>query len=188
MEKNKETKPLLQEFLDHFVQIPADLTAALLKIAIDDDEKNIINAFAPILNNQFQELALHIRESAARSTLQQQQETETFLKVSSAVTVAKNLKLALPGIGSIIGNFGITQIIFTIKKIIRKLFPKKPKWLETVLDIIDEIMNNGLAGNSMKMKNMLSQAEQNFLKESRLVVLLEKAQEGKDNSEEEDEE
>ncbi|MDB5229663.1 MAG: hypothetical protein JWN76_468 [Chitinophagaceae bacterium] len=186
MENNKETKTQLEEFLQYFEQIPADLTTALLKAAADEDEKNIINSFAPVLSNQFRELSLQIRDASAKATLQHQQDVEIFLRVSSGVVVAKSLKLALPSIGSLVGNFGITQIIFTIKKIIRRLFPRRPAWLETVLDIIDEIINSGVAGSSIKMKNMLSQAEQNFLKESRLVVLLEKAHEDKQGSDDDE--
>jgi hypothetical protein len=175
-----KTKALLQEFLEIFEQIPSDITSALLKVTDDEDEKNIINSFVPTLNNQFKELSLHIQERSVKSTLQNNSEVEKFLKISSGVSLAKSLKTALPSIGSIIGKLGIAGIVHEIKKLITAildLFGIKPKWLEPLFLIIDEIFNDIFGGTSQKMKNLLSQAEQNFLAERRQMVLLQKASE-----------
>lgn len=187
MGNDKENKPLLQEFLDKFELIPLELSSALLQVTTDEDEKKIINALGPILVNQFKELSIYISESSAKSTLQHRQETEMFLKISSGVIAVDNIKLALPSIGSAVGKLGIVEIIHMIKKIIDKLIKNKPGWLVALLDIIDEIINTLFAGSSMKIKNMLSTAEQNFLKEIRLVALLEKVRENDNASEEDDE-
>jgi hypothetical protein len=159
-----------------------------MKASDDEDEKSIINSFLPTLSNQFKELSLHIQDISTKAPLQNHVEVERFLKVSSAVSLANNFKLSLPSIGSLIGKLGIAGIIHEIKKLIEaiiELFGKIPKWLEKLFLIIDEIINDLLGGDSTKTKNMLSDAEQNFLKERRYRILLEKASDNSSLDEEE---
>lgn len=171
-----KTQTLLQDFLKELEKIPNQLVEALLNNSNDEDEKNIINSLMPTLNAQFLEISNSINFSSQRATKQGLAEAEQVIKTSAALNVAKSLKLALPSIGSLFGKFGIQEIIMAIKKIIDAIFEalnkEKPKWLAAILNIIDEIINMLLGGDSSKTKNMLSMAEQNFIKEVTLVEKL----------------
>ncbi len=189
MAENDQKNPILAEFVKLLEKIPSDITNALIKQSDDEDEKNIIKSFVPILDSQFKEVSSYILMKSSKSSLQNRAEVETFLRISSGVNVAKNLKLALPSIGSLIGKLGIVEIVQTIKKIICKIieiFGNKPGWLEALFLIIDEIINTLFGKDSIKVKNILSQAEQNFLSERRHLKLLEKA--GDDNKGSDDDE
>lgn len=173
-----KNQTLLQEFLQTIEQIPSDVVAELLKVTVDEDGKNIINAFAPTLINQFKEISLHLNEMSTKATKQNLTEVEQFLKISSGVSLAKNLKIALPSIGSIIGKLGIDGIIKEIKKIILKIFEllqiNLPLWVDSIINLIDEIIADLFGGDSIKLKTALSQAEQNYLAELTQLAKLEK--------------
>ncbi len=172
----KPTKTLLQEFLESIEQIPGDLVAAALKSSENEDEKAIINAFAPTLVNQFRELSTYITEISYSASKQTLVEVERLLKMTSGVSLVKSLKVALPSIGSIIGKLGIAGIIKEIKKIIyfilQTFFPNLPKWVWELILLIDQIINDILGGGIIKIKNALSEAEINYLAELKGLVQL----------------
>lgn len=180
MDTKKEGKNLLKNFTKEIEALPGLLIEALIKNAGDEDEKHIINSLSETLKSQFAELSNSISDLTRKSTKQESVEIEQLLKSSAALDVTKSFKLALPSIGSLFGKLGLQEIIFAIKKIIRALFKKLPKWLDTVLNIIDEIINLLLGGSSSKTKNILSMAEQNFLKEITLVDKLNQINFGQD--------
>jgi hypothetical protein len=186
MDTKNQPQSLLNDFLKELETIPSQLTDALLNNASDEDEKNIINSLSPTLKIQFQEISNSINESSKKFTRLDIANTEQFLKNSAALSITKSFKLALPSIGSLFGKLGLQEIIFAIKKIIRALFKKMPDWLNILLDIIDEIINMLFGKDSSKTKNMLSMAEQNFLKEITLVARLNKIDFSNEISEEED--
>lgn len=168
-----ESKSLLIEFTKEVEGIPQLITDALIKNANNEDEKNIITSLTPTLKNQFLEISNSIKGFKDKLSFQETSDVEQLLKASAAGEVTKSLKLALPSIGSLFGKLGIQEIIFAIKKLIRAIFGEKlPKWLDTVLNVIDEILNMLFGGDSPKVKNLLSMAEQNFLKEITLVTKL----------------
>ncbi len=186
METKKENKSLLNEFTKELKIIPEILITALIKNADDEDEKHIINSISTTLKKQFGELSNSIHALALKSTKQESAEMEQLLISSAALDVTQSLKLGLPSIGSLFGKLGLQEIIFAIKKIIRALFGKKlPPWLDTVLNIIDEIINMLFGGNSAKTKNILSMAEQNFIKEITLVAKLNQINFQQDNDDDE---
>lgn len=173
METKNDSKSLLNDFTKELVNIPDLLVEALNKNANDEDEKNIINAFSPTLKNQFLELSNSIHSFTKRLSLQGMADVEQLLKSSAALDVTKSFKASLPSIGSLIGKLGIQEIVFAIKKIITAIFGDKlPTWLHNIFIVIDEIFNALFGGESPKAKNMLSMAEQNFLKELTLVTKL----------------
>jgi hypothetical protein len=178
MEIKNQNPSLLTEFLKELEKVPTHLTEALLNNSKDEDEKNVINSLSSTLNAQFLEISNSINQASLKSTKQGILEAEQVLKSSAALNVTKSLKLALPSIGSLFGKFGIQEIVMAIKKIIDAIFEalnkEKPKWLGAIENIIDEIINMLLGGDSSKVKNMLSLAEQNFIKEVTLVEKLNK--------------
>lgn len=178
--KNNE-KSLLTDFLQKFEQIPTDLLETLLKVTEDEDEKNVINSFAPAFKSQFRELSVVASGKAAIATRQGLSEVEQFLKVSSGTALASNMKLALPSIGSLVGKLGLAGIVQEIKKILKKVLEilhiTLPEWVEAALLIIDEILNLLLGGGSVKTRTALSQLEQNYLAEKTHLAKLERASE-----------
>lgn len=190
MEKNNKEQPLLNEFLQRFEKIPTQIVDSLLKVTEDEDEKNVINSFAPTFKNQFQELSRFVSEKTGVATRQGIAEAETFLRVSSGTALADNLGLALPSIGSIVGKLGIAGMVQEIKKIIKKLLElfgiRLPPWIDGIVNLIDEILNHLLGGESTKTRNALSQMEQNYLAELTQLAKLERASQFKFQTEEEE--
>lgn len=178
----KQEKTLLQDFLESLEQVPNDVVKAALRASADEDEKMIINSFAPTIINQFRELSLHITEMASFASRQKIADVEKLLKMTSGVSLVKNLKLALPSIGSIIGKLGIDGIIKEIKKIIRFLLEilhiNLPNWVDELIILIDQIFAAIFGGSSIKMKTALSQSEQNYLAELTQFSKLQKATRG----------
>jgi hypothetical protein len=191
MEAKIEGKLLLNEFLNSIIQMPVDLVNAALDAAQDDDEKNIINAFAPVVTSQFKEISTQLRELSLKASTQRKSEAENFLKLSSANTLVSGMKLALPSIGSLIGKLGIDGIIKEIKKIIEEL-SKIFNWnigekIWKLINLIDEIIAIILSGGLLKFKNALSQTEQNYLSELTQLAKLQKASTGLYNNDEDEE-
>ena len=191
MESKIESKSLLNEFLTNIIQMPVDLVNAALDAAQENDEKNIINAFAPVVTSQFKEISTQLRELSLKASTQRKSEAENFLKLSSANTLVSGMKLALPSIGSLIGKLGIDGIIKEIKKIIEEL-SKIFNWnigekIWKLINLIDEIIAIILSGGLLKFKNALSQTEQNYLSELTQLAKLQKASTGLYNNDEDEE-
>ena len=176
---SSEPNSLLHEFLDIFERLPSDIINASLKASNDEDSKAVTNAFAPSFTEQFKQLSLHLREISQGASKQQHAEAEKFLRMSSGINLANNLKLSLPSIGSIIGKLGIDGIIKEIKKIITKLLElfhiNLPDWVHDIVNLIDEILADILGEGSIKTKTALSHAEQNYLAELTQLAKLKKA-------------
>ncbi|MES2650451.1 MAG: hypothetical protein V4663_01860 [Bacteroidota bacterium] len=187
METKNENKSLLNEFTKELENVSDLLIVALNNNSNDEDEKNIINSIAPTLKTQFLELSNSIQSFNKRLTKQGSADVEQLLKSSAALDITKSFKMALPSIGSLFGKLGLQEIILAIKKIIIAIFGDKlPPWLHNVLNIIDEIINTLIGGDSPKTKNILSMAEQNFLKEITLVAKLNQVSFQKNNDEDDE--
>jgi len=191
MENENKDQSLLSEFLQSIEKIPTQIIDALLRVTEDEDERNVINSFAPAFTNQFNELSLFASEKSRVATKQGLFQAEEFLKISSGNMLTENLKIALPSIGSIIGKMGIAGIIQEIKKILKKLLElfsiKLPPWLDALIVLIDEILNHLLGGESIKLRNTLHQMEVNFQTELTQLAKLEKAGFSKFQNDDDDE-
>lgn len=191
MDDTKQNKSLLQEFSELLEQIPNDFLKEALKSSEDEDHKAIINSFAPTLTNQFRELGLHLNEISSTAPKQKLVEAEKLLRMTSAIPLVQNLKLALPSIGSIIGKLGIAGIIEEIKKIIKFLLSllhinNLPGWVDELLILIDQIINHIMGGSSIKVMNALSQKEQNYLAELTHFAKLQQATKELDDNQNEE--
>lgn len=191
MEKIQSPESLLGDFLKKLETLPADITDNLLKVSSDEDEKNIINTFAPVFKTQFKELSVFIGEQSLKASRQASADVEQFLKIASPVQMMGNMRIALPSIGSIVGKLGIDGIIKEIKKIIKELLGlfgiTLPKWIDGLLTLIDEILNIIFGGGSTKFRIALSQLEQHHLAEQTQLAKLKKATKDLSGDEEEDE-
>lgn len=190
MEKNQSTETILTLFLKKIENLPIEITDNLLKYSNDEDEKNIINTYAPTLKNQFKELSFFINEQSLKASSQGNADVEQFLKIASPNQMMSNLKIALPSIGSVVGKLGIDGIVKEIKKIIKEILGlfgiNLPKWIDGLLTLIDEILNMLFGGGSAKMRIAMSQIEQNYLAELTQLAKLKKATKDLSNDEDND--
>ncbi|WP_405225200.1 hypothetical protein [Dokdonia sp. Asnod1-B02] len=96
-----------------------------------------------------------------------------------------------PSIGSLVGKLGIDRIIKEIKKIIYTILDmigiKLPKWLDKIINLIDEIIAFILSGGSSKMMTTFSIQEQNYLNELTQLAKLEQAHQFKFQEDEDEE-
>ena len=189
--ETKKSENVLEQFLSEFETLVAGISEHALKNAEDEDEKAVIQSFAPSLNNQIFELNQFIRESAKKSSKQQEHDVIEVLKISSGVSLAKNAKGMFPSIGSLVGKLGIDRIIKEIKKIIYAILDmigiKLPKWLDKIINLIDEIIAFILSGGSSKMMTTFSIQEQNYLNELTQLAKLEQAHQFKFQEDEDEE-
>ena len=189
--ETKKSDNVLEQFLSEFETLVSGITEHALKNAEDEDEKAVIQSFAPSLNNQIFELNQFIRESAKKSSKQQERDVIEVLKISSGVSLAKNAKGMFPSIGSLVGKLGIDRIIKEIKKIIYAILDmigiKLPKWLDKIINLIDEIIAFILSGGSSKMMTTFSIQEQNYLNELTQLAKLEQAHQFKFQEDEDEE-
>ena len=189
--ETKKSENVLEQFLSEFETLVSGITEHALKNAEDEDEKAVIQSFAPSLNNQIFELNQFIRESAKKSSKQQERDVLEVLKISSGVSLAKNAKGMFPSIGSLVGKLGIDRIIKEIKKIIYAILDmigiKLPKWLDKIINLIDEIIAFILSGGSSKMMTTFSIQEQNYLNELTQLAKLEQAHQFKFQEDEDEE-
>jgi hypothetical protein len=189
--ETKKSDNVLEQFLSEFETLVSGITEHALKNAEDEDEKAVIQSFAPSLNNQIFELNQFIRESAKKSSKQQERDVLEVLKISSGVSLAKNAKGMFPSIGSLVGKLGIDRIIKEIKKIIYAILDmigiKLPKWLDKIINLIDEIIAFILSGGSSKMMTTFSIQEQNYLNELTQLAKLEQAHQFKFQEDEDEE-
>ena len=189
--ETKKSENVLEQFLSEFETLVSGITEHALKNAEDEDEKAVIQSFAPSLNNQIFELNQFIRESAKKSSKQQERDVIEVLKISSGVSLAKNAKGMFPSIGSLVGKLGIDRIIKEIKKIIYAILDmigiKLPKWLDKIINLIDEIIAFILSGGSSKMMTTFSIQEQNYLNELMQLAKLEQAHQFKFQEDEDEE-
>ncbi|WP_339844881.1 hypothetical protein [uncultured Dokdonia sp.] len=189
--ETKKSDNVLEQFLSEFETLVSGITEHALKNAEDEDEKAVIQSFAPSLNNQIFELNQFIREGSKKSSKQQERDVLEVLKISSGVSLAKNAKGMFPSIGSLVGKLGIDRIIKEIKKIIYAILDmigiKLPKWLDKIINLIDEIIAFILSGGSSKMMTTFSIQEQNYLNELTQLAKLEQAHQFKFQEDEDEE-
>ncbi|WP_396596431.1 hypothetical protein [Dokdonia sp. R86516] len=189
--ETKKSDNVLEQFLSEFETLVSGITEHALKNAEDEDEKAVIQSFAPSLNNQIFELNQFIRESAKKSSKQQERDVLEVLKISSGVSLAKNAKGMFPSIGSLVGKLGIDRIIKEIKKVIYAIIEligiKLPEWFDKIINLIDEIIAFILSGGSSRMMTTLSIQEQNYLNELTQLAKLEQAHQFKFQEDEDEE-
>jgi hypothetical protein len=187
-EKRKDGQ--LEMFLSEFKELTIQTTKEALKLANDEDEKAVIEAFSPTLINQVTELNNFLLENSSRSSRQQIMEVEQVLKVTSGISLANNAKSIFPSLGSIIGKLGLSRIIKEIKKIVRAILEafgiKLPKWIDALLNIIDEIFDAIFGAGSSKLATILSIQEQNYLAELTQLAKLQQANQFKYQEDNED--
>ncbi len=169
----------LDEFLNEFQSLTANITKQALTYADDEDEKAVISAFSPTVINQVRELNGFIRENVGKASRQQLSEVDQALQVTAGASLTKNAKSIFPSLGSVVGKLGLSRIIKEIKKIIRIILDalgiQLPSWIDALLNIIDEIFDAIFSAGSSKLATTMSIQEQNYLAELTQLAKLQQA-------------
>lgn len=187
MANAKEDKPdtaptdLLSKFLGDLAQFPKIMVDGMLNQAENEDEKVVIQSLGGTLTSQFSELAGFIRERGGRLSVQQRQESEQVLRLSSAESlIASGSSLAI-NLAPQVAKIGLVGIVMEIKKIIKMLLEafgiKIPKWLEVLLLLIDEIVKLLFSTGSPSLASTLSRMEQDYLAELTQLARLQRENE-----------
>lgn len=157
----------LNLFADGLINIPKIIVDALKNATDDQDEIAVINAYTQALERQFTELSQLLKRKFEMATPQEQVEVEQFLKIAGAAELIQAVNPLSLNIGSVIGKIGIKKLIDELKKLVFFLIDllNLPSWIEKLILLIDQILANILGAGSQTVANMLSQQEQNYLRE-----------------------
>ncbi|KIX22657.1 hypothetical protein SY27_02200 [Flavobacterium sp. 316] len=176
-----ETKSnnVLEQFLNDFLDLTSGYTKKAIDYASDEDEKAVIRAFSPTLISQVTELNKYVKESVEQSSRQQIKEVNQIINITSGISLVQNAKGIFPSLGSLFGKLGLSRIVKEIKKIFRMILEalgiKLPKWLDALLNIIDEIFDAIGSAGSAKLATTFSIQEQNYLAELTQLAKLQQA-------------
>ncbi|UOX32987.1 hypothetical protein LXD69_13185 [Flavobacterium sediminilitoris] len=176
-----ETKSnnVLEQFLNDFLDLTSGYTKKAIDYANDEDEKAVIRAFSPTLISQVTELNKYVKESVEQSSRQQIKEVNQIINITSGISLVQNAKGIFPSLGSLFGKLGLSRIVKEIKKIFRMILEalgiKLPKWLDALLNIIDEIFDAIGSAGSAKLATTFSIQEQNYLAELTQLAKLQQA-------------
>ncbi len=176
MSNSKTSKTLISQFADNLIQIPNDILNGALNAMDDEDGKMVIKAYSKSFKNQFQSIAHLIKEQEKKISKETVRSAEELLTVTSGVELTQEVKALTANLGSSIAKIGLVGIIQMIKKIIKWLikhiFPNLPSWINELIDLIDEILNEFFGIGSPKLASVLSQKEQNYLSELTKLAIL----------------
>jgi len=138
----------LSAFFDSTLSFVTNVSKDMVKACGTDPDADLIQANGSVVQNHFQKLFTRILEAHAGANQGVRNSIADYLAVADGVFLASvGEKTARASIAK--GIFGggffswITKHLTEIKKIIRKIveliFHRVPSWLETVLDLIDQL-------------------------------------------------
>lgn len=182
----------LDKFLTQFVDLTSQISRGMLDQSTDADERELITAYAEPLNEQVSQLGDYIRLAARGTSKQVIEEIGTVLRLTAADSLTKSGVRISQNLSSQKAKIAISDIIKLIKKIIRALFEifhiPKPRWLEPLLELIDEIVDFLVSIGVLKLAHTLSKRHQDYMAELTQMSLLQRATTtGNQDEEEEDE-
>lgn len=190
-QEKKDDLSEIRAFFDQFATFVSEGARELIKISDDEDEKAVIKSLFPTVNSQIKETGAYIMERGEVANRQQRADAVQAFKMSSGPQLLTNAKGIFGSLKSFIGKLGFAKIAQEVKKIFRIIMDAFgwaiPKWIETILLLIDQIVNFLTGGKSMKMQTALSVQEQNYLAEMTLHARLQRAMsvDGVDDDEDE---
>ncbi len=185
----------LSSFLASVDKFTQGFAAHAVAVAGEGEERLIIQAAGQSFVAQTRRLTDYIREAAAQAAPRQLHELNMFLRVQDGEALVNRAlevsgKVLTPGGAPVTMGFlsWIDEVMQTLKKIIRKIWQAifhtaVPDWLDTILVIIDELLNllktllgkrSGLPAS--QLADEFSRGEVNFLHEMAALAALEAAQ------------
>ena len=141
----------LTSFLASVDRFTETIGAQAVAVTNDEEQRLLIQSTAESFVAQTRKLTDFVREAAVGIGPGQRRELDQFLRVQDgdafvARTLQVTTRVLSPGRTSLRMSFlsWLDEVIYTIKKIIREIvqliFGEVPKWLETILLIIDELL------------------------------------------------
>jgi len=171
-----ESNPL-ESFLTNFGKFPQLIQEGMLRQSQDEDEKQLISGLGGVLQEQVSSLCEYTLKSSDFLSKQQTFEVQQVLRLTAADTLAGNAQKVAVNLSSTTAKVGAGGIFQELKKIIRMLLDAfgitLPKWLDALINLIDEILNKILSVGSLKLARSLSFMEQDYLGELRQLAKLE---------------
>lgn len=168
-------KTFMSEFQELLNLIPREAEAG----ADDADVQTVIKSFAQVVRNQSETLSDYLVGTYDRASKQQKLDVDQVLLMTSGEELATNGKAMLPSIGSIAGKLGLSRVVKEIKKIVRLVIDALgialPRWMDGLLNLMDEILDAILSAGSAKLATTLSIQEQNYLAELTHLARLQQA-------------
>ncbi len=176
MNTQTEGISMIELFADSLKQLPDEIIDGLLKATEDEDGKIAINSYAVVLKKQFTTISALLLENAGSMSKEKSRNAEELLKVTCGIELTQQVKVFSSNLGSNTSKISLAGLVQMIKKIIKWLvefiFKKLPSWLNKLIDLIDEILNEVFGIGSPKLANVLSQKEQNYLSELTHLAIL----------------
>ncbi len=176
MSTSEGNKSLIVQFAENLRQIPDDIIEGVLNAMDDEDGKQIINAYAGAFKNQFDTISSLIEAGAGKMSKEMSREAEELLRVTSGVELTRQVKALCSNVKTNVMKIGLAGLIQMIKKIIKWLvthiFQNLPDWLNSLLDLIDEILHEIFGIGSPKLANILAIKEQNYLAQLTKLAIL----------------
>ncbi len=173
----------LETFLANTDRFTETISAQATAVAADDDQRLVIQSTAESFVAQTRKLTDFIRGSAVKLSVSQQQELAQFLSVQDGnAIIERSLRVSAQILSANRSSLRISflswldEVVYTIKKIIMEILHlilrEYPKWIDTILAIIDELLKllKSLLGEvfgirSSEVADEGSRGEINFLRE-----------------------
>lgn len=178
--ESSSPKPLdesLQRFLESFEQLPVQMATAMLEQITDEDERQVAESLSSTLSAQVRELCTFVRENAVMLSAQGKVEVSRIMRISAGSSLVRSGQTLASNLTAPSHRIGLSGIFELIKKIIKALLDifgiSLPRWLDKLLDLIDEIVNQLLSIGSPQLGHTLSLKHQDYLGE---MVQLERLQ------------
>ncbi len=137
----------LSTFLASVDRYVETFSAQAIAVAPEGEPRLVMQATGESLVAQTRKLTNYFRETATQLAPAERHELEQFLQVQDAEaaidrTLQLSAKILAPGGGPVTMGFLnlIDEVMKFIKKVLKDLFPDLPGWLQTILLIIDELL------------------------------------------------
>ncbi|HEX8071332.1 MAG TPA: hypothetical protein VF546_15360 [Pyrinomonadaceae bacterium] len=176
--RGDEPSNLLNTFLDGIGKYIEEFTGSVkTSLAEGDDAHDIADTLSATLREQFVQLNGFLRAEFNKQSPRAREEVGRVLRMTAGNDLVER---AVPAAGGVITQakaLGLSGIIKEIKKIIRMLldifFPNwKPKWLNMLFTLIDELFDLIIRLLFPKLADTLSRHEVNYLRELRATAQL----------------
>ena len=168
----------LTQFLQSLPGFAARIEKGMLAHSDDEDAANVITAYSAAFKQQVTELSGYVQERAGKASQQARSEAARIMKLTSGnVLVERGLGIS-DNLASPTSRISISGIFELIKKILKAILAifniTLPRWLDKLLELLDEILNFLLSAGQPRLANVLSRQHQDFLSEQTQLARLER--------------
>jgi hypothetical protein len=168
----------LTQFLKSLTDFSVKIEKGMLAQSDDEDATNVITAYSSVFRAQLTELCAYVQQRASKASRQANSEVATVLKLTSGnLLVQRGLDIS-QDLGSQTAKISISGIFELIKKILKAILDifgiTLPKWLDKLLELLDEILNFLLSAGLPRLANILSRQHQDYLSEQTQLARLER--------------